>query len=131
MAARVSSSEAITSIAVISLWLSVLAAYTRRPLPRRRSGRIGARPGHDLARPVDDRAIVEHQGGNPAIPAQLLHLAPPPRHVEDSRQKPKAIRADHLRVVTRVLQRMVGVRARMPSGPQGGKRAVADEGRGS
>ena len=57
---------------------------------------------------------------------ELLHLAAAAGLVEKARQQSETVGPDHLRVVRRVLQRVIGVRARMPARTYGGGRTPAD-----
>src|SRR5205085_2254760 len=54
-----------------------------------------------------------------------LHLAPPARGVEQRRKRREAIRLDHLRIMSRLAQRVVGVRTRVPARARCGKCAPA------
>src|SRR5436305_4086654 len=74
------------------------------------------RPVDDLLRVVDRLALVGHEHGHPALAGQLLHLAPAARVVEHVGQWPEPVGLDHLRVVARLLQRAVGVAARVAPG---------------
>src|SRR5579864_644370 len=104
------------------------ATSTRRCRLGPRAGRVVARPGRDLTRPLDHPVIVGDEHGDPVVARQLLHLPPTRAQAVDAIGQPsKPVGQLNLRLMPRVPERVVGDTARMPTRP--GRRlpgAVAD-----
>src|SRR4051812_45706457 len=94
-------------------------------LRRRLRHGVLLRPLDDPLRVVDRLAVVGHQHRHPALAGQLLHLAAAASVVQEVGQRAEAIRLDRLELVAGVLQRVVGIRARMPAWPRSLERAPA------
>src|SRR5262249_22090855 len=100
-------------------------AATRRAHPEQLR-RVLLGPGDDLARAVDDGAVVEHEGRHPAVARQFLHLAPPARGVQGFGQRREAVGLDQLGLVPGLLERLGRVAARMPARARRLERPPAD-----
>jgi hypothetical protein len=89
-------------------------------------GVVGLCPRDDLARAVDDGAVVEDECRHHLIAGEPLHLAAAAGEVEDLREVAEAVGPDDLRRVTSPKKRLMRVATRMAARPWRPEGAVAD-----
>ncbi len=87
--------------------------WSAAPTLRRGGGRVGRRPGDDLARLVDRVAVVGHQQRDPRLTADALDLAA--GRIDRVGESAEAVRSDDLWLVAGLAQRGERVAAGMTS----------------
>lgn len=87
---------------------TVSGPLTLDTLPYVGSGWVGLRPGHDVLRVVDDRAVVEHERRDLVVAGQPLDFTAP---AEETIGTKAPVCPDDVRLVAGGSQRLVCLRA--------------------